>query len=207
MNHQANSKAFRQKLILWMLLLLFSGSVMWGQAPEISFYDHSLRINNTGMLVLGSWALANISLGAVGWSKNDGQRMYFHQMNLFWNTVNLSIAAIALYSNLNAEYGMWSVDEILRKQLKTQHLFLINAGLDLAYMGTGLLLKNLTNRYPNHRERLAGYGNSVLMQGAFLFAFDLIMFGLQHSHRARFMDQLAVGPAQDAYGIALMVHF
>ena len=189
-----------------MLMLLFSGSVMWGQA-EVSFYEHSLRINNTGMLVLGSWALANISIGAVGWSRSDGQRMYFHQMNLFWNTVNLSIAGIALYSNLNADYGMWSMDEFLQKQLKAQHLFLINAGLDLVYMGTGLLLKNLTSRYPKHQERLTGYGNSVLIQGGFLFVFDLIMFGLQHSHRSRFLDQLAVGPAHDAWGIALMVQF
>lgn len=189
------------------LVLLLLPSTVHAQGSYADFYRESLRINNIGMAILGTWALTNISIGAYGWNQQTGQRAYFHQMNLFWNTVNLSIAAIALYSNLNAEYGMWSVDEILRKQLKTQHLFLINAGLDLAYMGTGLLLKNLTNRYPNHRERLAGYGNSVLMQGAFLFAFDLIMFGLQHSHRARFMDQLAVGPAQDAYGIALMVHF
>jgi len=31
-----------------------------------SFHSGSLRINNTGMYILGSWALANIAAGAYG---------------------------------------------------------------------------------------------------------------------------------------------
>jgi hypothetical protein len=133
--------------------------------------------------------------------------MYFHQMNLFWNTVNLSIAGIALYSNLQADFGMWSADEILDRQLKTQRIFLINAGLDILYMGAGGMLKHIASRYPNRQERLIGYGNSVLLQGAFLFVFDLVMFGIQRSHRLDFLEQIAIGPAKEAWGIAMTIQF
>jgi len=198
---------FRTRLILLTLICLVTVSIAWGQSPATSFYEHSLKINNTGMVVLGSWALANISLGAAGWSRNSGQRMYFHQMNLFWNTVNLSIAGIALYSNMNADFGMWSADEILSKQLKTQRIFLINAGLDILYMGGGVILKHIAPRYPKQTDRLIGYGNSVLLQGAFLFGFDLIMFGLQRLHRLQFLEHLAIEPAREAWGIALSLNF
>lgn len=193
--------------MLYVLMFLTFGSLVWGQTNEISFYEQSLHINNTGMVVLGSWALANISLGGLGWVRYNGQKKYFHQMNLFWNTVNLSIAGIALYSSLNAEFEMWSADELLNRQLRNQRIFLINAGLDIVYMGAGLLLKNITSRYPNQKERLIGYGNSVLLQGAFLFGFDLIMFGVQRSHRNQFLEQIVIGPAQEAWGIAISVHF
>ena len=114
-----------------------------GQDPNTTFYKESLRINNKGMMVLGTWAVANIATGAYGWSKNSGPRMYFHQMNLFWNSINLTIAGLALYGNFTSDYSIWPPEEILGKQLKTQQLFLINAGLDVVYMGTGFMLRKI----------------------------------------------------------------
>jgi hypothetical protein len=46
-----------------------------------------------------------------------------------------------------------------------------------------------------------------LLQGAFLFGFDLIMFGLQRLHRLQFLEHLAIGPAREAWGIALSLNF
>ena len=159
------------------------------------------------MAVLGGWALTNISVGAYGWSKYNGQRAYFHQMNMFWNVVNLSIAGVALYSNLSTEYSMLSDSELLDRQLKNQRLFLINGGLDVLYMGTGFLLKYLAPKYPKNEDRLLGYGNSVILQGAFLFVFDLVMYGLQRGHRLAFLDQLSFAPMQEAWGLALTFQF
>jgi hypothetical protein len=182
-------------------------SMLQGQVPGVNFYQHSLKINNEGMAVLGTWALANIAIGGYGWSQYSGERKYFHQMNLFWNSVNLSIAAIAIFSNLNADYTDWTTDQFLSKQLKTQRLFMINAGLDMVYMGSGLVLKRIASRYPDKEARLTGYGNSVILQGAFLFLFDLVMFGLQHAHRVHFIEELSLHPLQDAWGLALTYSF
>ena len=159
------------------------------------------------MDVLGGWALTNISVGAYGWNKYSGQRAYFHQMNMFWNVVNLSIAGFALYSNLSTEYTMLSDSELLDKQLKNQRLYLINGGLDVLYMGTGFLLKSLAPKYPKNEDRLLGYGNSVILQGAFLFVFDLVMYGLQRGHRNAFLDQLSFAPLHEAWGLAFAFQF
>lgn len=192
--------------IILSLGLLFVTGGLEGQDIQHTFYHQSLRINNAGMVVLGSWALANITLGAYGWNRYDGQRAYFHQMNLFWNTVNLAIAGIALYSNVTADYLGWGTEDILDRQMKTQRLFLINAGLDVVYMGTGLLLKHIAHRYPGKEERLAGYGNSVMLQGAFLFLFDLVLYGIQRSHRMDFLETLSLHPLQGGLGVSVALN-
>ena len=192
---------------LILFLLIFFTQELNGQDNHLVVYEKSLSINNGGMMVLGGWAVANLVTGAAGWSRSSGSGKYFHQMNFFWNTVNLSIAGLALYSNLTSDYASWDTDLILDKQLKTQRLFLINAGLDIGYMGAGLLLRNLSPKYPRNQERLLGYGNSVLVQGGFLFVFDLVMYGIQRSHRLEFLDQISLVPMQDAYGIALLMNF
>ena len=84
------------------LLILALPASVHGQEAYVEYYGKSLDMNNIGMAVLGGWALANISIGAYGWSQQSGQESYFHQMNLFWNTVNLTIAGFALYSNLTS---------------------------------------------------------------------------------------------------------
>jgi hypothetical protein len=192
--------------IALMLLLLALPLQVQGQEAYAEYYGESLRINNIGMAVLGSWALANISIGAYGWSQYSGQRSYFHQMNLFWNTVNLSIAGFALYSNLSADYSLLPGAELLEKQGKTQRLYLINAALDVGYVATGFLLKHLATRYPKNELRLRGYGNSVILQGSFLFVFDLVMYGILRSHRLDFLQQISLAPMQDAWGLALTVN-
>lgn len=171
------------------------------------FYTESLRINNAGMYVLGSWALLNITSGTYGWSKFSGTTRYFHQMNLFWNVVNLSIAGFALYGNYAADFSSWGPERILEKHLKTQNFFLVNGGLDVVYMGTGLLLRHLSGRYPKNAERLKGYGNSVILQGAFLFVFDLVMYGIQLGHRNDFLEQVVLAPASGYPGLSIQLSF
>jgi hypothetical protein len=189
------------------LVLLLTSHTVQGQDAYVDDYGQSLKINTYGMAVLGGWALTNMSVGAYGWSNNNGQRAYFHQMNLFWNVVNLSIAGIALYSTLSSDYSLLSGSELFEKQLKNQRLYLINGGLDVLYMGTGFLLRYLAPNYPKNENRLRGYGNSVILQGAFLFVFDLVMYGLQRGHRMAFLDQLSLAPMQDAWGMALTFQF
>jgi hypothetical protein len=120
--------------------------------------------------------------------------------------VNLSIAGIALYSNLTSEYAQLTGPELMDKQLKFQRLYLINAALDVAYVAGGGFLHYLAPKYPKNESRLKGYGNSVILQGTFLLVFDLIMFGLQRSHRTDFLQQISLAPMQDAWGIAFTLN-
>ncbi|HSO87840.1 MAG TPA: hypothetical protein VLQ91_14885 [Draconibacterium sp.] len=175
--------------ILTLLFAIVAFSLAFAQESEtIDFYRKSNQINSTGMYVLGGWAVANIAFGAIGWSNSTGSSKYFHQMNLFWNTVNLGIAGFVLYNNFNTDISMLSPDEMMARHVKTENLYLINAGLDVVYIGTGFLLKHLSNTNLNKQDLLKGYGNSVILQGGFLMIFDLIMWGVQRNQRLDFLN-------------------
>lgn len=182
----------RTKKILFLLLLSSLCFPVWAQTDYQQFYTQSLKTNNTGMFVLGSWAIANMTTGAIGWANSTGQSKYFHQMNLFWNTVNLSIAGFALYNNYSIEVASVSGNQMLQNHIKIENLYIINAGLDVLYIGAGFFLKNYAIKKPKKHNLFTGYGNSVILQGSFLLLFDLIMAGTQLSHRLDFIKQMSI---------------
>ena len=127
---------------------------------------------NQGMYVLGSWAVANIAGGLALRSTTTGTERYFHEMNAGWNSINLILAAGGLLAKRKefADYQTLS-----NKMIATEKTFLFNAALDIAYMTAGLWMLDASAYRQNDQDRLRGYGQSLLLQGGFLFVFDLIM--------------------------------
>jgi hypothetical protein len=177
----------KQTLLIFSLLFIGILPIFGQDSGMTDFYIKSNKINTSGMFILGGWAVSNMAVGAIGWANSTGTAKYFHQMNFFWNSVNLGIAGFALYSNLNTDVSLLSAEEMITKHIKTENLYLINAGLDVVYIGTGFLLKHLSTKNLNKQDLLKGYGNSVILQGGFLMAFDLIMWGIQRNHRLDFL--------------------
>ena len=173
---------------LFILLMAIIPAAVFCQSDHQAFYQQSQQINNNGMYVLGSWALVNIATGAYGWVNGSGANKYFNQMNLFWNVVNLSIAGFALINNYQTDYMAMGPDELMERHLKIERLYLINAGIDILYIGTGAWLAHLSNSREKKRDLLKGYGNSIMLQGGFLFIFDTVMYFIQHSRSARFLE-------------------
>ncbi len=192
------------------LFILLAVSAVFGQQTDVSgFYQTSIKTNTTGMYILGGWAIANIAGGAVGWTNSTGSARYFHQMNFFWNTVNLGIAGFALYNNLNSSISGLTDSVMMQKHIKTENLYLINAGLDVIYIGTGFLLRYLSTNNIKRKDMLFGYGNSIIVQGSFLLVFDLIMWDVQHNHRLDFLANASFSFQQnfDFKEIALAIRF
>lgn len=142
------------------------------------------KTNKTGMLVLGSWAVANIAVGSLAYGKANGSTKYLHQMNIFWNIVNLGIASAGYFGKEDTGGGLASS---LFAQQKIEKILLVNAALDVAYMAGGLYLRERGLRKSS--DRLTGYGKSILIQGAFLLVFDGTMYTL-HRKNGRKMDKL-----------------
>ena len=184
-----------KKFILLFCISLF---VMHAEAQTDyeTFYLKSQKNSNTGMYVLGSWAILNIATGAYGMSSHSGSSKYFHQMNLFWNTVNLGIAGFALASNYLGDASLLSSQQMLDKHMTTEKILLINAGLDILYMAGGALMLNKSKSSTKRPELLKGYGQSILLQGGFLFVFDLVLYAIQHQHSNAFFQnvQLSINP-------------
>ena len=134
-----------------------------------------LEYNRQGMLILGSWAILNLVVGILGSLQRRGQVQAFHQMNAYWNVVNLGIAAYGFWqASQVATLNFW---EVFAAQQQIEKVLLFNAALDLGYMAIGLLLIERGRRL--EKERWIGFGKSILLQGAFLFLFDAILYGFQ----------------------------
>ncbi len=174
--------------VVAIVIFLFIVSNLHAQniAQSTSFCEQGMKINNGGMMVLGGWAVANMAVGAYGWSAFEGQKKYFHQMNLFWNVVNATIAGISLSNNLGYDCSSVSYDSYLNTHLSTEKTLLINSALDVGYIGTGFLLKYFSTKASQRSDLLKGYGNSLILQGGFLLVFDLVLYALLRNERMSF---------------------
>ena len=167
-------------------LFLFVGLSSHAQWED--FNRERVKLDKRLMVSLGGWATTNLVVGGVGWATTPkGEAHYFHQMNFLWNTVNLGLA-IPGYFKARKENANLSFGETLRAQNKTETIFLINSGLDIAYMSSGLLLRSEARFQTDKRDQWMGFGNSLLMQGGFLFVFDLTAYILHKRHNHRKLD-------------------
>jgi len=150
---------------------------------QSSINDSLLIKNNffhnqqTSLALLSGWSVANLSLTPIATenlfnpqSKND----YFHQMNFFFNVINGAIAGYAHYEVNRRSKLSWKLSEIEEQRKKALKSIKFNMGLDISYVLGGIILNSLVkygdDRYPQYR----GYGNSMIVQGAYLFLYDAI---------------------------------
>ncbi len=151
------------------------------QQVDLAGYNkQAQQINKNGLLVLGSWSAANVIYGSIASSQTSGSTKYFHQMNALWNGITLGLSS-AGYLLARKETGL-SFEETLKKQAGVEKLFLFNAGLDVAYITGGLYLKERSKNSINNRDKLKGYGESVMLQGSALLLFDVIMYAINNKH-------------------------
>ena len=167
----------QHRFFILFLLLLFMGISSWimaqnGQQDPLWWQQQSLKLQQNGMLILGSWAGLNMITGGLGYARTQGSRSYFHQMNAAWNTVNAGIAYFGYKGTLSNTSVMTS--EILYDMNRFDTILLINAGLDVLYISGGAWLAY--RGYKMGKERWKGYGQAIILQGSFLMAFDLLLY-------------------------------
>ena len=171
------------------------------------FNQQRIQTTNKAMYVLGGWAIGNIALGAVQRSRLEGQQKYFHEMNLFWNLVNLGIAGVALYGNLNNDPASLGLYESLKEQQNLEKILWFNVALNTSYMLGGVWLKERAKNSSNNPARLKGYGNSLILQGAFLFVFDIGHVLIQQSQSSGKIQHLLSHVQYTGNGISLAFIF
>ena len=177
------------------ILLFFVPLLSVGQKSTV---ETDLR---NGSIALGSWSLINMTAAAVSVKNADGQALHFHQMNGYWNVVNGSLAAYSLISPYFARKKSFSEPELANRYKK---IFLINAGLDAAYITSGGLLNYFSG--VKYADRNQGFGTSFMLQGGFLLVYDLWMANRMNRWTGnKLQSQFHIRPAP--YGISLSYHF
>jgi len=177
-------------LTLALIAIGFSASAQ----DSLKTYNYTRnRITKTGMEVLGSWAAVNIGVGTVGWADSKGgTNKYFYQMNTIWGAANLGAAILGFTTTQKNKNKVLTAAESLSAQKKIEKTFLINGGLDVVYIGTGIFLKNRGDN--RNSPKLRGYGTSIILQGAFLLLFDGTMYSAHRSHGNWLRNFLAKNP-------------
>jgi len=174
---------------------------MSGDSVLQTFNAERISIQQTGMQVLGSWALANIIIGGINSTQTHGESSAFWQMNAGWNIVNASIAGFGYFTQ--------SMPTTLSGTIAEQHsietLLAVNAGLDLAYIVGGFYLREKA-KTSDQETRLRGFGNAIILQGAFLLLFDAALYAA-NAHHGKQLQSIIQSISLTSNGIGLNISF
>lgn len=183
-----------------LLICFFTTSLVFSQ--DLSEYNTKRsNIDQRLMLTLGSWATVNFTGGGIGWaSSQGGEAKYFHQMNVMWNTVNLGLAIPGYIKAKRSNVSM-VFSQTLEEQQRTEKILLFNVGLDVTYMTAGFLLRNEAKYNLEKRDQFNGFGNSLLLQGGFLFLFDIAAHAIHANHRKKGLNPIINRLSMSSTGI------
>jgi len=178
-------------------VLMASCTFAYTQSNLLSSINESrFDIQRKGMLVLGSWALGNMAIGAIRLGQTTGEDKAFQQMQIGWSLINMTIATWGYFGTQNTDYLTWDTYQSVHEHYKMQKILLFNAGLDVGYMLGGAYLMERGKREVKNAERLRGFGRSILLQGAFLFVFDVSLHTFLSSDNAKLkpiLNQSSIG--------------
>ncbi len=181
-----------------MLVLALALALAPPPPPDALARRHQ-RTQLVGMGVLSGYAVANIGWGVSSALRTDGVTQHVHEMNAAWNGVNLTVGVIGLVRNRRPP----PTAHALYEHRRTQAIFAVNAGLDVLYIAAGSAMWCAAESAGSQQSRVEGYGRSIVLQGAFLFAFDLSML-LAH---ARALEGPALRPSLGPRGVSVSGRF
>ncbi|QMW06133.1 DUF6992 family protein [Spirosoma foliorum] len=195
-------------------LLLTAGSLLLGSAataqrqsppPELSaFSEQRIKHQKTLGLTLGSFAIANIAVGAIATGQTTGETKYFHKMNVYWNLVNLGIAGAGLLASRKRKVEGETLADAVRQHENMKQILLVNAGLDVAYVIGGAYLRERSESHPDNADQLRGYGKSIMAQGGFLLAFDLVNYFI-FKNRGDKQEKLLLSAGPSGVGVVFPI--
>lgn len=170
--------------VLLLLIFMFSVGCHSSMAQESelrAFNERKDQIGKRSMYALGGWAVGNFAVSGAMIGFSSGSERYFHQMNIYWNVVNLGLAGMGLLGN--RDQSERNVLQTINSIHNTEKIYLLNAGLDVGYIFGGLYLTELAHRHPDRQEQFTGFGQSIIMQGSFLLVLDVVMYFIYKGQR------------------------
>lgn len=194
------------RIILCLCLALVTCGLLQAQTAVtelLTFNEASLQHQRTAMYTLGGWAVANIGIGLALRGSSEGDTRYFHEMNALWNGVNLAIAGIGYYSITRQDPASWELAASFQKHHGFEKILLFNAGLDIGYIAGGLYLTERAKRPGVNQDRLRGFGKSIILQGGFLFVFDLVNYFIASGRDGAL--NLMLGATQHGLGMVIRI--
>lgn len=195
--------------LAFLIIFLFTVVTLMAQSGNdllAEYHQNRIITQQTGMLTLGAWAAGNMLFSGIAMMNTRGSTYRFHQMNVFWNVVNMSIAAGG-YFGLPSAGQVPPLTTTVNEYYNFNKILLLNAGLDIAYIAGGFYLKEKAKNSDKRKPLYKGYGNSVILQGAFLFVFDLVLYMVNQSQLNAIFNSEQWNVAVSAAGVGVQYTF
>ncbi len=148
------------------------------------------------MEALGAWGIVNIVGSGIGcFTAKQDEWKYFNEMNVLWGMVNTGIAAMGMAGVRKEMAKNLTYGQAYDRYLANKKLYLVNAGLDVLYIGAGVGLSAYAASAKSDKPVYTGFGKSLVVQGVFLLIFDNVMFAAHQSANSkwyRLMDELRI---------------
>ncbi len=142
--------------------------------PE-SFIQTQGRLNKDGAIGLSSWGLMNAGFSGYMMTQTTGQEKNFHAMNLIWGGIDLAVGIPTFIRSYKIYKGKIQLKMDSYNPKRYLKIYSVNGWLDLAYIGAGFIVKSRAS-HATDPEMMRGFGNSIILQGSFLFTFDNVMY-------------------------------
>jgi hypothetical protein len=185
------------------ILFLTNAFFIYAQTLDLKFFNER-RIKDTrkDMLILGGWALGNMAVSGILLANTEGGvAKGFHQMNIGWNAVNMTIAGFGYLAAMKSDPASLDLFGTVDEHYKLQRLFIFNAGLDVGYIAAGAFVMERSKSTLKNPEQMKGFGQAIIVNGAFLFVFDLANYFIQSGHNGQIKLLLTNN------GLGLSLHF
>ena len=165
-------KVYLSALMLMTMAMAYSQQKNFSQLTEIQSTQQK-RVKQ-GLIGLTSWGTLNVVGGLILRSQSSGETKYFHEMNAGFNSVNLILGVAGLFDIRKEKPQDYA--SVVQFQNQMEKVYLINSGLDVAYMASGWAIYNRgLSQTGEEQARSYGYGKSLVLQGGFLLAYDVFM--------------------------------
>lgn len=170
-----------QKIILLICLAGIYQQSFSQKTDLTKFEKERVRYSKNAMIALAGWSAVNIAGSGIATNTRNKENRYFHQMNVMWGSINLAIAGLGYWGANREKIDNPTHQGVMKRQRRIEKTYLINAGLDVVYVASGLLM-NKTSDNQKNPEKFRGYGNSIMLQGGFLLLYDAVIYAIHRKH-------------------------
>ncbi|MEJ5250021.1 MAG: hypothetical protein WHS90_19775 [Caldilinea sp.] len=133
--------------------------------PKIASFQSQLTTR------LLAWGLFNVIIGALLQGTSSPFWRAFGQQSIGWGVINTALAIFGRHGLRRKLARGYPTEEAQRDAHNLRRILWINTGLDVLYVAGGWQLARSRGGVD---AKACGHGVGVVVQGAFLFVFDLL---------------------------------
>jgi len=115
------------------------------------------------------WSFINLVGGVLLQKASSPFWRAFGQQSIGWGAINAALAVLGRWNLRRKAARSASIEKMQRDVRNLQRILWINTGLDVLYIAGGWKLA-----HSRRKAKARGHGWGIVLQGAFLFFFDLL---------------------------------